>query len=60
MNESGQKIHISSYKINKNWDTMFNMINAINATICYTKIVKKVNPKSSHHKEQYFPLILYL
>ena len=39
---------------------MFNMINAINTTVCYIKIAKKVNPKNSHHKEQYFYLILYL
>ena len=29
----------------------------------YMKVVKTVNPKSSHHKEKYFfptPLILYL
>ena len=60
MEEGGQKVHISSYKINKYWDTMFNMINAINTTVCYIKIAKKVNPKNSPHKEQYFYLILYL
>ena len=39
-------------------DIMYNMINIINTTVKY----ERVNPKSSHHKENMFfsPLILYL
>ena len=33
---------------------MYDTINTINIAIYYVKVVKRVNPKSSHHKEKYF------
>ena len=38
---------------------MYNMINIMNtAVLLYMEVVKRVNPKSSHHKEKNFFLIL--
>ena len=33
--EGGQKVQISTYKINKYRDVMYNMINIINTDVCY-------------------------
>ena len=48
------------YKIPVNTrDVMYNRINIINtAFMLFTKVVKRVNPNSSHHKEKYFLLFL--
>ena len=52
LNEGGQKVQISTYKLNKYRDVMYNMINIINTDACYImKVVEKANPKGSHHKE---------
>ena len=41
---------------------MYNMINIISTAVCYLymKVVKRVNPKSSHHKEKNFSISLIL
>ena len=44
-------------------DVMYNIINIINCFMLCMKVVKRGNPKSSHHKEKIFfsfSLILYL
>ena len=59
--EGSQMVQILSYKINKYQDTVCNMINDGHCYMLYTKVVKRVNPKSSHHKEKnFFSFILYL
>ena len=58
LNEDGQKVQISNYKISTN-NIMYTVINIINTIAKY----ERVNPKSSHHKENMFyspSLILYL
>ena len=62
LDEGGQKVQTSRYKVNKCWDVIYIMINIINYLVCYMKIVKRVNRKSSYYKEKYFSisLILYL
>ena len=44
LNEGGQKVQTSSYKINKYKGIMYNMINIINLDVCYMKTDKIVNP----------------
>ena len=41
---------------------MYNLINAIDKAVCYIWKLLRVNPKSSHHKENIFSisLIFYL
>ena len=34
LDEGSQKVQTNSYKINKYWDVMYNMINIINITVC--------------------------
>ena len=43
-------------------DTKYSVINIINTTERYMqRLLKRTNPKSSHHKEKnFFPFILYL
>ena len=50
MDEGGQKVRTSSYIR----DVVENMINIINMAVIYIKVVKRVNPESSHHKEKNF------
>ena len=64
LNEGGQKEQTSSYKINKYWgcNVQHNRYNEHCCTL-YMKVVERVNPKSSHHKEKNvfsFSFILYL
>ena len=60
MDEVGQNIQSSSYirKISTR-DVMY-MINMGNPGVLYMKVVKRVNPKSSHHKEIIFSFSLIL
>lgn len=50
LDEDGQELQTSSYGISTR-DVMYPMSNTINTALLYMK-VKKVNPKSSHHKEK--------
>ena len=55
--EGSQMVQTLSYKINKYQDTVCNMINNGHCYMLYMKVVKRVNPKSSHHKENNFFLL---
>ena len=39
-------------------DVMYNMINTTDTVLLYMKVVKRVNVKSSYHKEKHFSLFL--
>ena len=54
MGEGGQKVQISSYKINKSWgcDVQHGDCNTIIVLIAYLKVAKRVDLKSSHHKKE--------
>ena len=42
-------------------DAIYSMTNIISTIVCYMKVVKRVNPMSSHHKEFFsIYLISYL
>ena len=63
LDEGGQKVQTSSYKMNKYRDAMYNMINIIKTAVCCIWKLLRVNPKSSHYKEKIFfsfSFILYL
>ena len=45
--EGGQKIQSSSYKISKSWGC-----NIEHLLMIYRKVIKRVDLKSSHHKEK--------
>ena len=53
LEEGGQKTEISSYKINQ-YQACDVQNDKYNEPCCmsYTKVVKRVSPKSSHHKEK--------
>ena len=53
MDESGQKVQTFSYKIITR-EVMCNMIKIINTAILYVRVVERVSPRSSHHKERIF------
>ena len=42
---------------------MYNIKNVTNTAVCYTQVLLRINPKSSHHKKKKFfsiSLTLYL
>ena len=49
-----EKVHSSSYKLNKYKDVMYNLINIINTAVCYVRKLLRVNPKSSSHGKDVF------
>ena len=51
MGEGSQKVQTFSYKINKSWNVMCNIMAVVNSTV-YLKVVRRVNLKSSHHKKK--------
>ena len=54
LDEGGQKVPTCSYKLISTRDVMYKMINIINTAVSQIKVVKRVNPVSSHHKGKIF------
>jgi len=48
--DGDQKVQTSSYKINKSWGYNVNMMTILNNMKVYSKVAKRVNTNSSHHK----------
>ena len=59
---SGQKVQTYSYKINKDWGCDVHVDYRKHCCTAYLKVVKRLNPKSSHHKEKkhFFSLSLFI
>jgi len=58
MSKESQKVHISSYKMNKLWDVTYSMVAVVNQyCIIYLKVSKRRNLKSYHHKRKEFVTI---
>ena len=63
LHESSQKVNTSSYKINKyHGNNVQHHTSDQQCCVSHMKVAKRVNPKSSHQKENTFSisLILYL
>ena len=53
MGEGGQKVQISSYKINKSWDVMYSPgNNSLQYCTVYMKTAKRVDIKNFHQKKK--------
>ena len=55
LDEDSQKLQTFSYKINKSW--VYNLqLDTYNERcyILYADVIKRINPKSSHHKKKFF------
>lgn len=40
MGEGDQKVHTSSYKMNKSWDVMYSIVITVNNTFIYLEVAK--------------------
>ena len=52
MGTGGQKVHTSSYKINKSSSAMSSLVTVVNDTLPYMKVAKGVDLKISLHKKK--------
>ena len=58
MGKEGQKVHISSCKMNKLWDVTYSMVAVVSQyCIIYLKVSKRRNLKSYRHKRKEFVTI---
>ena len=51
LDERGQKVQTSHYKTNKSWVCNYTMMTIVN-NVVYVKVAKRVDLKSSDHKEK--------